>query len=81
MFAEYPALRDERIDWVWADNQGHEGHFFGGASAFLQRGVPLASEFWPYAIRRSGISDSEFQEIVSGAFTHFYLLSEKPPVR
>lgn len=81
MLAEYPDLRDERIDLVWADIQGHEGHFFRGARTLLERGVPVVSEFWPYAIRRSGISESKFQEIVSGAFTHFYLLSEKPPVR
>jgi FkbM family methyltransferase len=80
MFVEYPGLREERIDLVWADIQGHEGHFFRGAATLLESGVPVVCEFWPYAILRSGISESEFQEIVSGFFTHFYLLSEEPPV-
>jgi FkbM family methyltransferase len=79
--AEHPALGDGRIDLVWADVQGHEGHLFRGGERLLGRGVPVVSEFWPYAILRSGTSQGDFQEIVSRLFTDFYLLSEAAPTR
>jgi hypothetical protein len=64
---------------VWADIQGHESHFFRGGEGLLGRGVPVVSEFWPYAILRSGSSQDAFRGIVSRLFTDFYLLSEAAP--
>ncbi len=80
MVEEHPGLGDGRIDLVWADVQGHEGHFFRGGERLLGRGVPVVSEFWPYAILRSGTSCADLREIVSGLFTDFYLLSEAAPI-
>ncbi len=72
---EVPGLKEERIDLVWADIQGHEGHFLQGAQQFLkQRRIPVVSEFWPYGIGRSGMSRQEFCQIVSDLFTHFYVI-------
>jgi FkbM family methyltransferase len=67
-------LDDVRLAWV--DIQGHEGQFFQGARAVLARGIPVVSEFWPYAILRSGMTRSEYVRTVSELFTHFYHLSD-----
>ena len=68
-----PELRAEDIGVIWVDIQGHEGHFFDGARKLLQRRIPIVSEFWPYAILRSGMSRNEYLEIVRSLFTHVYV--------
>ena len=77
-------LCDQQSTLVWLDIQGHEGHFFSGARRLLSRRIPVVSEFWPYAISRSGISRVQFNRIVSDLFTNFYVLGgdrhEKRPV-
>ena len=40
--------RTDRVDAIWVDIQGHEGHFFRGAQATLKNGIPVIAEFWPY---------------------------------
>ncbi len=77
--AEYPETSQENIELVWVDVQGHEGHFFRGARNLLGRGVPVVSEFWPYGIFRSGLTEEDFTKIVSGYFTHFYVLGPEHP--
>jgi FkbM family methyltransferase len=81
LVAEFPDLREAKIDLVWVDIQCHEGHFFRGAESFLQRGIPVVSEFWPYGILRSGTSEAEFGSVVSRFFAHYYLFSERPATR
>jgi FkbM family methyltransferase len=70
--AECPTLSRDDVALVWLDIQGHEGHFFQGAAGLLGHGVPVVSEFWPYAIERSGMSRADYLGIVSDLFTHFY---------
>jgi FkbM family methyltransferase len=67
--------RDE-LRLAWVDIQGHEGQFFQGARATLARGIPVVSEFWPYAILRSGMSRGEYMRTVAELFTHFYHLTD-----
>jgi FkbM family methyltransferase len=81
MLAEYPALRETRIDLAYVDIQGHEGHFFQGARGLLERGIPVISEFWPYGILRSGFSEAEYQRVAASLFTHFYVLGERTRAR
>jgi FkbM family methyltransferase len=69
---ESSSLKDQKVDLVWVDIQGHEGHFFQGAHHFLSQGIPVVSEFWPYGIGRSGVSSSEFCRVASELFSHFY---------
>ena len=69
-------LQTERVDLVWIDAQGHEGHFFQGAQAFFSRRVPAVSEFWPYGMDRAGASPAAFCAIAAQLFTHFYALDE-----
>ncbi|MFB3922023.1 MAG: FkbM family methyltransferase [Terriglobia bacterium] len=76
-----PDLRPEEIDAIWLDIQGHEGHFLLGARELLHRNIPVVTEFWPYAIARSGLSQERFSQIVSEHFTHFYLLNSPQPSR
>ena len=66
-----------RIGLVWVDIQGHEGQFFNGARRTLARGIPVVSEFWPYGIRRGGLSPAAFTEIVSSVFTHLVHVDTK----
>lgn len=67
-------LRNEKVDLVWVDIEGHEGHFFQGARGFLSRRIPVVSEFWPYGIERSGMSRHDFCQILEELFTDFYVL-------
>jgi FkbM family methyltransferase len=76
--AEHPAVVEESIGLIWVDIQGHEGHFFRGARQFLRRGIPVVIEFWPYGIRRSGMSEQEFCEILSELFSRFYVFGGEP---
>ena len=71
-FAENPDLKKDDVTLIWLDIQGHEGHFFEGAKRSLHPGIVVISEFWPYAIARSGLSRSDYLRIVSNIFTHFY---------
>ena len=71
-FAERPDSDIEKTSLIWVDIQGHEGHFFQGAQRLLDRGIPVVSEFWPYGIKRSGMSLSDYYRIVNEIFTHFY---------
>lgn len=83
VLAERPAdASDLRL--IWLDIQGHEGRFFEGARATIGRGIPVVSEFWPYGIRRSGITRASYLRIVTDLFTHVYVLAgeriERAPV-
>ncbi|MFL6468604.1 MAG: FkbM family methyltransferase [Pyrinomonadaceae bacterium] len=71
-FAEHLNPQIERPSLIWLDIQGHEGHFFLGATQLLRQGIPVISEFWPYGIKRSGMSLSDYSRIVNEQFTHFY---------
>lgn len=43
-----------KLGVVWMDTQGHEGYVLKGAHTLLQSSVPVVTEFWPYALKRSG---------------------------
>lgn len=57
---------------IWVDIQGHEGHFLIGAQNTLKSGVHVVSEFWPYAIHRSGIGKERYFEVVESSFVGFF---------
>lgn len=82
IFAHNRQVNADDVALVWMDIQGHEGQFFRGARKFFARGVPVATEFWPYGILRSGMTRPEFQRTVAELFTHFYVpagdLSKRP---
>jgi FkbM family methyltransferase len=44
----------ERVGMVWMDVQGHEAHVLSGALLLLASEIPVATEYWPYGLRRAG---------------------------
>lgn len=74
--------RADSVALVWMDIQGHEGKFFGGAKQFFSqhKNVPVAMEFWPYGIRRSGMEKEEFCGLLKEMFSKFYILYESTPI-
>jgi FkbM family methyltransferase len=68
----------EEAGLVWVDIQGHEGHFLRGAQSLLRHEVPIVTEFWPYAIERSGMSVEEYTSVVSSNFSRYvHLLKDR----
>lgn len=43
-----------KVGVVWMDTQGFEGHILQGAKSLLLSNIPFVTEFWPYALERSG---------------------------
>ena len=74
VISQESSINTEDIKLIWMDTQGHEGHFLLGAKEFLlsHPHVPTITEFWPYAILRSGISKADFVEAVQSVYTHLY---------
>lgn len=64
---------------VWMDTQGYEGHILGGASALLERRVPLVTELWPYGLERTG--GLERMKTALRAYESFFDLSTSEPRR
>lgn len=81
-FAEHPEINREEVRVIWMDIQGHEGRFFEGARRSLHQGMAIVSEFWPYAIERSGMSHTDYIHVVTNLFTHFYEMTtgQKRPI-
>lgn len=75
------ASQANKVSLVWMDIQGHEGKFLKGAREFFKSHpqVPVAMEFWPYGIRRSGMSRKDFCAVVKDLFQKFYILDEQTP--
>ncbi len=66
-----------RVDAIWVDIQGHEGHFFRGAQGALKRGIPVITELWPYGLARAGTTREELVEILSQFFSHFWVIGNE----
>jgi FkbM family methyltransferase len=64
----------DRIGLVWVDVQGHEGRLFRGARETLRHGAPVISEFWPYGIRRSGLTRDAYAEILRSLFERLVIV-------
>lgn len=71
---EHNEIDQSDIRLIWMDIQGHEVKFIAGARQFLlsHPNVPVMMEFWPYAMLRSGITKTDFSELVGGIFKKFY---------
>ncbi len=74
IISEENNINPQDIKLIWMDTQGHEGQFLIGAKEFLlsHPHVPTITEFWPYAILRSGMSKSDFVNAVQSVYTHLY---------
>lgn len=74
ILADAPDIFSQNISLMWIDVQGHEGHVFMGARNFLSKGIPVVSEIWPYAIRRTGMSKEQFCEIIKSIWSSFWVM-------
>jgi FkbM family methyltransferase len=70
-FSANPDARDS-VGLAWVDVQGHEGHFLKGARETIRKKIPVAIEFWPYAMERAGTSKEEFLELARDYFTGYF---------
>jgi FkbM family methyltransferase len=62
---------------IWMDTQGFEGFVLSGARAFLDHGVPMVVEFWPYGMQRVGGLEPFLSAVTSGRYSTVIDL-EKP---
>lgn len=62
-------------DLIWMDTQGYEPTILSGANNLINSKAPIVIEFWPYALKRSGLWESMFIHIKK--FDYFLDLSEK----
>ena len=72
-----PREFSDEIALVWIDVQGYEGHVFRSGQTLFSRGMPVVSEIWPYALRRTGMSDAEFCAIVEQLWGGYARLIEE----
>jgi FkbM family methyltransferase len=58
----------DSVALVWIDVQGHEAHVLDGAHTVLDAKLPVAVEYWPYALRRAAGLD-RFHALVEEHFS------------
>lgn len=66
---------NSKQDLIWMDTQGYEPTILSGAENLINSKAPIVTEFWPYALKRSGLWESMFSHIIK--FDYFLDLSEK----
>lgn len=78
LYAQEPEVFSD-LRLVWMDIQGHEGKFFAGAKQFFSDHpkLPVVMEFWPYGLKRSGMSREQFCDTVKSMFNTVYVLDER----
>ena len=62
-------------DLVWMDTQGYEPIVLSGAKNLINSKTPLVLEFWPYALKRSGLWEKMFEHLKS--FDYYVDLSDQ----
>jgi len=77
ILADLPEDLVRDISLIWIDVQGHEGFAFEGAKKLLERDIPVVSEFWPYGIRRAGMSENEFIDIAKKFWSKYWLVRDE----
>lgn len=61
------------IRLIWIDVQGFEGYVFLGAKELISTGIPVVSEIWPYGIKRAGMSQGTFCNIVGENWSAYWV--------
>lgn len=65
----------DQVSLVWVDVQGYEGYVFRSGESFFRRGMPVMVEIWPYGVRRAGMRDDQFCEIVGNLWKGYWRLA------
>ncbi len=70
---EHSELNPSEIKLIWMDIQGHEPLFISGAKEFIKSHpeVPICMEFWPYAMKRSGVDVDGFLNFLKENYQYF----------
>jgi len=71
---QVPVEFTNEISLVWVDVQGYEGYVFRSGKTFFERGIPVMVEIWPYGVRRAGMQDGQFCEIVGNLWKDYWRL-------
>ena len=66
------AARDVAL--LWLDVQGHEAQAIQGAQGLICQGVPVVTEVWPYAVRRSGLTREDYCATIARFFRSYVVL-------
>jgi len=74
LLVDLPEDFTRTIAVIWADVQGYEGHVFAGAKELLSRGIPVVSEIWPYALKRSGMTLEQYCLNARNYWTSYWLM-------
>ena len=68
-------LAPSEIGLVWIDVQGHEQLYcLAGATTLIEAGVPIVTEYWPYALARARRPTHQF---VARHFAEVWNLGEE----
>ena len=62
-------------DLIWMDTQGYEPIVLSGANNLINSKAPLVLEFWPYALKRSGLWEKMFEHLKN--FDYYVDLSDQ----
>jgi FkbM family methyltransferase len=62
-------------DLIWMDTQGYEPIILSGANNLINSKAPLVLEFWPYALKRSGLWKKMFEHLKN--FDYYVDLSDQ----
>ncbi len=81
VISRLPAETQSKIALIWMDVQGYEGYVLSGGPNFLSTGIPVCSEVWPYGIKRSGMSEETFCNLIQQHWTHYWLRRKNGFVR
>lgn len=63
-------INPESIDYLWIDVEGFEANVLKGATAILEKGIPLMQEFNPFVYEKRGLLD-EYCEIMEKYYDFF----------
>jgi FkbM family methyltransferase len=68
-------LAASAISLIWMDTQGHEAHVLSGAAKALQEQIPMVTEFWPWALRKTDNYD-RLLDLIEKHYGNFYDLGD-----
>lgn len=73
LMTRVPERFAENLGIIWIDVQGFEGQVFMGGKSVFAKDIPVVAEIWPYGIRRTGMSQERFCEIVSSLWSSYWV--------
>jgi FkbM family methyltransferase len=69
-------LTGQDIACLWIDVQGYDAYVLKGARALVARGTPVVTEFWPYGMRRAGVTPASYTTLLGELFSSCVVVRE-----